>query len=199
MHCILLHTQTAKHHGCNEFLNSIAGTYYETATFVYISHGSNVEQNALQSCHATMYKFVTSMVLWCLGMQQCAMHNAAIQKTTFFESGVYKYIHHIHTVYHTDSPVYGIYTVYKYKCKHHIHTVSYYTLPFEYSDHYSLKNVLRKSVLHPSVLNQTSQLLFFFKVSFITQNEACFVRHEFCTLHRINIIFKLNQTFKKHM
>ena len=102
-----------------------------------------MEQNALRSCHATMYKFVTSMVLWCLGMQQCAMHNAAIQKTTFFELGVYRYIHHIHTV-------------------------SYYTLPFEYSDHYSLKNVLRKSVLHPSVLNQTSPLLFFFKVSFIT-------------------------------
>ena len=30
-----LHIQTAMHHGCNEFLNSIAGTYYETATFVY--------------------------------------------------------------------------------------------------------------------------------------------------------------------
>ena len=24
-----------------------------------------------------------------LGMQQCAMHNATIQKTTFFELGVY--------------------------------------------------------------------------------------------------------------
>ena len=35
LHCALLHTQTAKHHGCNEFLNSSAGTYYETATFVY--------------------------------------------------------------------------------------------------------------------------------------------------------------------
>ena len=31
----MLHTQTTKHHGCNKFLNSIAGTYYETATFVY--------------------------------------------------------------------------------------------------------------------------------------------------------------------
>ena len=27
--------RTAPHHGCNEFLNSIAGAYYETATFVY--------------------------------------------------------------------------------------------------------------------------------------------------------------------
>ena len=37
LHCALrmLHTQTAKHHGCNEFLNSIAGTYCETATFMY--------------------------------------------------------------------------------------------------------------------------------------------------------------------
>ena len=54
-----------------------------------ISHGSNVEQNALRSWHAIMYKFVTSMVLCGLGMQQCAMHNATIQKTTFFELGVY--------------------------------------------------------------------------------------------------------------
>ena len=57
-----------------------------------ISHGSNaghVEQNALRSWLATMYNFVTSMVLCGLGMQQCAMHNATIQKTTFFELGVY--------------------------------------------------------------------------------------------------------------
>ena len=54
-----------------------------------ISHGSNVEQNALQSWYATMNKFVTSMVLCGLGMQQCAMHNATILKITFFELGVY--------------------------------------------------------------------------------------------------------------
>ena len=54
-----------------------------------ISHGSNVEQNALRSWHATMYEFVTSMVLCGLGMQQCAMHNETIQKTTSFELGVY--------------------------------------------------------------------------------------------------------------
>ena len=54
------------------------------------SHGSNVEHNVLRSWHATMYKFVTSMVLCGLGMQQCAMHNATIQKTTFFELGVYQ-------------------------------------------------------------------------------------------------------------
>ena len=52
-----------------------------------ISYGSNVEQNALRSWHATMYKFVTSMVLCGLGMQQCAMHQ--YQKTTFSELGVY--------------------------------------------------------------------------------------------------------------
>ena len=48
-----------------------------------------MEQNALRSWHATMYKFVTSMVLCGLGMQQCAMYTATIQKTTFFELGVY--------------------------------------------------------------------------------------------------------------
>ena len=30
------------------------------------------------------------MVLCGLGMQQCAMHNATIQKTTFLELGVYE-------------------------------------------------------------------------------------------------------------
>ena len=35
VHCTLLHTQTAMHHGCNEVLNSIAGAYNEIATFVY--------------------------------------------------------------------------------------------------------------------------------------------------------------------
>ena len=56
-----------------------------------VSHESNVghvEKNALRSWHATMHKFVTSMVLCGLGMQQYAMHNATIQKTTFFELGV---------------------------------------------------------------------------------------------------------------
>ena len=48
-----------------------------------------MEQNALRSLHATMHKFVTSMVLCGLGMQQCAMHNATIQKKTFFELGVF--------------------------------------------------------------------------------------------------------------
>ena len=54
-----------------------------------ISHESHVEHNALRSWHATMYKFVTLVVLCGLGMQQCTMHNVRIQKTTFFELGVY--------------------------------------------------------------------------------------------------------------
>ena len=54
-----------------------------------ISHGSNVDHNTLRSWHATMYKFVTSMVRCGLGMQQCAMHSATIRKTTFFKFGVY--------------------------------------------------------------------------------------------------------------
>ena len=52
-----------------------------------ISHGSILEHNVLRSWHATVYKFVTSMMLCGQGMQQCAMHNAAIQKTTLFELG----------------------------------------------------------------------------------------------------------------
>ena len=48
-----------------------------------------MDHNALQSWNATMYKFVTSMMHCDLGMQQCAMHNTTIQKTTFFELGVF--------------------------------------------------------------------------------------------------------------
>ena len=48
-----------------------------------ISHESNVDHNALRSWHATMHKFVTSMVRYGLGMQQCAMHNATIQRQPF--------------------------------------------------------------------------------------------------------------------
>ena len=55
-----------------------------------ISNGSSVNHNALQSWQVTMYKFVTSIVDCGLGMQQCAMHNTTIQKTTFFELDVYK-------------------------------------------------------------------------------------------------------------
>ena len=60
-----------------------------------ISHGSNVDHNALRSWHAIMYKFVTSMLLCSLGMQQSAMHNATIQEN-FFELGVYNYYSIIH-------------------------------------------------------------------------------------------------------
>ena len=70
MHCVLLHTKTAKHHGCNEFLNSVAGAYYETTTFMYwqwkqcepqcfaVLACNNVQtryiHGALQSGYATM-------------------------------------------------------------------------------------------------------------------------------------------------
>ena len=36
--------------------------------------------------------FVTSMVLCGLGIKECAMHNTTIQKTTFFELGVFTYL-----------------------------------------------------------------------------------------------------------
>ena len=39
------------------------------------------------TCNA-VYKFVTSMVLCGLGMQQYTMHSATIQKKTFFDIGV---------------------------------------------------------------------------------------------------------------
>ena len=39
------------------------------------------------------------MVLCSLGMQQYLMHNATIQKTTFFELGVYTSIFSVYIVY----------------------------------------------------------------------------------------------------
>ena len=42
-----------------------------------------MNHNALPSWNAIMYKFGTSMVHCGLDMQQCAMHNATLQKTTF--------------------------------------------------------------------------------------------------------------------
>ena len=45
----------------------------------------------LGTCNA-IKKFVTSMVHCGMGMQQCAMHNATIQKTTFFELDLYTLI-----------------------------------------------------------------------------------------------------------
>ena len=38
------------------------------------------------------------MVLCGLGMQQYAMYNATIQKTTFFELGVYIYQYYLHGI-----------------------------------------------------------------------------------------------------
>ena len=57
-----------------------------------------MNHNALRSWHVTMYKFVTSMVHCGLGMQYCAMHNATIHKTTFFELG------HPNKMFHFPSP-----------------------------------------------------------------------------------------------
>ena len=64
-----------------------------------ISHGSNVDHNVLRSWHATMYKFVRSMVLCGLGMQHFAMHNATIQKTTVFELGLYLYLYYVYIMF----------------------------------------------------------------------------------------------------
>ena len=41
-------------------------------------------------CDLGMQQYTNSLRPWCfaVGMQQCAMHNAKIQKTTFFQLGV---------------------------------------------------------------------------------------------------------------
>ena len=51
---------------------------------------ANTQMSLSHSRYLQCYlKIPTSMLLCGLGMQQYAMHNATIQKTTFFELGVY--------------------------------------------------------------------------------------------------------------
>ena len=59
LHCALLHTQTATHHGCNEFLNSIAGTYYETTTFVcYPWKQCGPQCFAVLACNSVQIRYI---------------------------------------------------------------------------------------------------------------------------------------------
>ena len=70
MCCALLYTQTATHHGCYDFLNSIVGAYYKT------------------DIRVLDMELMWNTMLCSLGMQQYAMHNATIQKTALFKLGV---------------------------------------------------------------------------------------------------------------
>ena len=90
MHYALLHTQTAKHHGCNEFVSCCMPRLQSTV--FHIAFMANTQMSLSHSRYLQCYlKIPTSMVLCGLGMQQYAMHNATIQKTTIFEFGVYSH------------------------------------------------------------------------------------------------------------
>ena len=84
----LLYTQTAKHHGCNEFVHCCMPR--PQSIVFHIASMATTRMSLSHSRYLQCYlKFVTSMMLCGLGMQQYTMHNATIQKTTFFELGVY--------------------------------------------------------------------------------------------------------------
>ena len=76
------------HHGCNEFVHYCMPRPQAlwSTLLTWLLHECRCL--VVGSCNAIL-KFVTSIVLCGLGMQQCAMHNATIQKTTFFELGVF--------------------------------------------------------------------------------------------------------------
>ena len=87
MHCALLHTQTATHHGCNEFVHCCMPR--PQGIVVHIASMAKTRMSLSYSRHRQCYlKIRYTMVRCGLGMQQCAMHNATIQKTTFFELGI---------------------------------------------------------------------------------------------------------------
>ena len=132
MHWALLHTQTAKHHGCNEFVHCCMPR--PQSIVFHIASMATTRMSLFHSKYLQCYlKFVTSMMLCGLGMQQYTMHNATIQKTTFFELGV------LHLKYYTvvsyklmPTPIYftAIQTMFK-SCSdvYYFHTRVLFTVP----------------------------------------------------------------------
>ena len=78
------------HHGCNKFVHFCMPR--PQSSVVHIASMANTRMSLSHSRHLQCYlkiNFVTSMVHCGLRIQQRAiMHNATIQKTTFFELGV---------------------------------------------------------------------------------------------------------------
>ena len=86
LHCALLHTQTAMHHGCNEFVHCCIPRLQSIV--VHIASMANTRMSLSHSRHLQVYLKICYIhgVLW---SGYATMHNATIQKTTFFELDVY--------------------------------------------------------------------------------------------------------------
>ena len=84
MHCALLHTQTAKHHGCNEFVHCCMPRP-QSIPF-HIASMANTQMSLSHSRYLQCYLKIRYIhgALRVLGMQHYAMHNATIQKDNLF-------------------------------------------------------------------------------------------------------------------
>ena len=84
----LMHTQTVMHHGCNEFIHCCMRR--AQSIVVHIASTANTRMSLSYSRYLQCFKKIVTFMVRCgLGTQQCAMHNATIQKTAFFVLGVF--------------------------------------------------------------------------------------------------------------
>ena len=82
--CIVAYQDRKATMDVTNFLNSVAGGLLWDNDIHVLAMEAMWTAMLCGPWHATMYKLVTFMVRCSLGMQQCEMHNAAIQKTNLF-------------------------------------------------------------------------------------------------------------------
>ena len=85
LHCALLHTQTATHHGCNEFVHCCMPR--PQSIVVHIASMANARTSLSYSRQLQCYLKIR-YIHGALRSGYATMHNATIQKATFFELGV---------------------------------------------------------------------------------------------------------------
>ena len=81
VHCALLHTQTAMHHGCNEFVHCCMTRLQSIV--VHIASMANTRMS-LSHCRYLQCYLKIRYIHGALRSGYATMRNATIQKTTFF-------------------------------------------------------------------------------------------------------------------
>ena len=89
LHCALLHTQTAMHHGCNEFVH-----YCMPRPQSIVVHIASMATTRMSQFHGKQLQCYLKIryIHGALRSGYATMHNATIQKTTFFGLGVYNFV-----------------------------------------------------------------------------------------------------------
>ena len=86
MHCALLHIQTAKHHGCNEFVQCCMPR--PQSILFHIAFMANTQMSLSHSRYLHCYLKIR-YIHGALRSGYATIRNATIQKTTFFELSIY--------------------------------------------------------------------------------------------------------------